>query len=310
MDITILIPAIRLTDCTVTVRPQDVAGATGLPPKTLLEGGKLNIINKRYLSALQTAKRTFSSEAARFGFLFHGLHIVPREREDEAMASIQERVIERGEQAKAELAAVYEDAVERQILEFPEWETLLRGKAPSLTELMAKISFAVIPVPFTASASQFGQEAFNKLAKEIVPALERDVASLAKGILEGPIGASGPVLVSSLNPVRELAWKLSGFRLIDPRIGPVASALEDALAGCPSTGHVPVSDQILVASLLKQMANPQTLWSITKAAGAAQQQSLPIPPTPAPTPVMQAKPVVAPVAPSNPVVRRSVAASF
>lgn len=284
----------------VTVAPQSLEGASGLPPRDLLTGGRLWLIGKEALAPLNTAKRAFCDVVAKYGFQHGGLDIVPREREGEVVQELKARVIDRGNRAREQFLDNYELATEAHIAQNPQWERLIREHQLPKEQVAARIRYDVLPMPLTASESSFGQRAYSALRAQLVPQLEASIAEEAAKLLKGPIG-TGSFSAGSLSPVRLMAARLRGFRALDKRIAPVADAIEAALVGAPTQGAVPPSIALVIGSLLRELSDPLRVLSTTHLAQRPQmalidEELAPAPSvvTPSSTAVISPVPIPAP----------------
>jgi hypothetical protein len=144
---------------------------------------------------------------------------------------------------KEEVRRSYEQRTAEWIAAHPGWEPVIERSIVPLDRVMGAIGFAFHPFQIqapTEEAANVGD--LGNAASTLNERLFREVAKEADALWERSLMGRANATMRTLKPIQGLRKKLSMLSFLDPRVGPVVDAIDDALEKLPKTGPLKGAD--------------------------------------------------------------------
>ena len=217
-----------------------------IPPSELLKDGRIALVPPGTLTALETIRTKARRTLAAAGIQLGRHYAIPGGvRTDGALAGL-EKLREKFNDELEVVIICLDDAIQRQIDRFPQWEAIIRSYRPTPESVRRAARFKVTAFEIISPEGAYGKKAFFEACGEIATGLVEEIVAtateLASAIDEGKktgLDADERLLV--------LLEKAQAFAYLHPEVESISGRLADALASTPT------------ADMLRRLANPVAL---------------------------------------------------
>ena len=239
------------------LQPNDFAHSQ-LPPEKLASLGSKRICNPAELKVFGTLKARAVSLLDKSGVRFLGGWAVPEKKAAEIVKSI-EAIQEDFNQAKKSFMARYDQAIQDWIGNNPGWEQMIATSVVSADYVSKRIAFnwqVFKVVNPTGRKKDILETGLQSEVGNLGGTLFDEVAKTAKDAFNKSFVNKSMITRKALSPLKSIQQKLSDLSFIEPRVAPVASLIETAIAKIPGRGAIQGNDLLLFQVLLVNLSDP------------------------------------------------------
>ena len=242
------------------LQPNDFAHSQ-LPPEKLASLGSKRICSPDELRIFGTLKARAVSLLDKSGVRFLGGWAIPEKKAAEIVKGI-EAIQEDFNQAKKSFMARYDQAIQDWIGNNPGWEQMIATSVVSADYVSKRIAFnwqvfkVVNPTGRKKDVLETGlQSEVGNLGGKLFD----EVAKTAKDAFNKSFVNKSMITRKALSPLKNIQQKLSDLSFIEPRVAPVASLIETAIAKIPGRGAIQGNDLLLFQVLLVNLSDPAAI---------------------------------------------------
>ena len=239
------------------LQPNDFAHSQ-LPPEKLASLGSKRICNPAELKVFGTLKARAVSLLDKSGVRFLGGWAIPEKKAAEIVKGI-EAIQEDFNQAKKSFMARYDQAIQDWIGNNPGWEQMIATSVVSADYVSKRIAFnwqVFKVVNPTGRKKDVLETGLQSEVGNLGGTLFDEVAKTAKEAFNKSFVNKSMITRKALSPLKNIQQKLSDLSFIEPRVAPVASLIETAIAKRPGRGAIQGNDLLLFQVLLVNLSDP------------------------------------------------------
>ena len=232
-----------------------------LPPEKLASLGSKRICNPSDLKVFSTLKARAVNVLDKSGVRFLGGWAIPEAKAAEIVNSL-DLIAEEFKIAKDKFIKNYDQAVQNWIKENPGWEKIIATSVVNADYVASRIAFnwqvfkvvnptgrkkALLGTGLQSEVSNLGGTLFDEIARTAQEAFKRSF--------------SGKSMITrkALSPLKGIQQKLSDLSFIEPRVAPVVSLIENAIARIPGRGAIQGPDLLMLQGLLTMISSPASM---------------------------------------------------
>ena len=242
------------------LQPNDFAHSQ-LPPEKLASLGSKRICNPAELKVFGTLKARAVSLLDKSGVRFLGGWAIPEKKAAEIVKGI-EAIQEDFNQAKKSFMARYDQAIQDWIGNNPGWEQMIATSVVSADYVSKRIAFnwqVFKVVNPTGRKKDVLETGLQSEVGNLGGTLFDEVAKTAKDAFNKSFVNKSMITRKALSPLKNIQQKLSDLSFIEPRVAPVASLIETAIAKIPGRGAIQGNDLLLFQVLLVNLSDPSAI---------------------------------------------------
>lgn len=253
LDVHIWSGSTRLNASDIGVDPDS------LPPGDLASLGSKKIYPKEDLNAFQTRKKEAIRALEKVGVRFLGgmTFACPESIYDdivEKLAGIKAQF----ERLKRELQSAYEHRCREWVAAHPGWEAVIERSLVPIERVMAATSFDFHPFKVREVApNQPGH--LENAGTTLAARMFEEVGKSADDMWRDSLMGKNRVTQRSVGVVRNIRQKLAMLAFVDPRVGPVVQAIDDALDKLPRTGPLEGADFTQLVGLVTFLSDVERM---------------------------------------------------
>ena len=161
--------------------------------------------------------------------------------------------------AKDKFMKNYDQAVQNWIKENPGWEKIIATSVVNADYVASRIAFnwqvfkvvnptgrkkALLETGLQSEVSNLGGTLFDEIARTAQEAFKRSFTGKSM------------ITRKALSPLKGIQQKLSDLSFIEPRVAPVVSLIENAIARIPGRGAIQGPDLLMLQGLLTMISAP------------------------------------------------------
>ncbi len=237
--------------------PTDLA-STSLPPERLASLGSKKVCNPETLRIFTTLKSRAVALLDRHGVRFLGGWALPDAHVPELLKALN-HLADEFTAAKDKFLTSYDESITAWIADNPGWEDLIARSLVRKDVVRSRLHFSwqmfKVAPPRRAGVGHSLVQTVQGLGQTLLA----DVAKGAADLWERSYAGKTEVSLKALQPLRLLHQKMAGLHFLEPRILPVVTMMEDALAQLPEKGPLRGSDLLSVQGLLSLLRDPDTV---------------------------------------------------
>ena len=232
-----------------------------LPPEKLASLGSKRICNPSDLKVFSTLKARAVNVLDKSGVRFLGGWAIPEAKAAEIVNGL-DLIAEEFKLAKDKFMKNYDQAVQNWIKENPGWEKIIATSVVNADYVASRIAFnwqvfkvvnptgrkkALLETGLQSEVSNLGGTLFDEIARIAQEAFKRSF--------------SGKSMVTrkALSPLKGIQQKLSDLSFIEPKVAPVVSLIENAIARIPGRGAIQGPDLFMLQGLLTMISAPASM---------------------------------------------------
>ena len=242
------------------LQPNDFAHSQ-LPPEKLASLGSKRICNPAELKVFGTLKARAVSLLDKSGVRFLGGWAIPEKKAAEIVKGI-EAIQEDFNQARKSFMARYDQAIQDWIGNNPGWEQMIATSVVSADYVSKRIAFnwqVFKVVNPTGRKKDILETGLQSEVGNLGGTLFDEVAKTAKDAFNKSFVNKSMITRKALSPLKNIQQKLSDLSFIEPRVAPVASLIETAIAKIPGRGAIQGNDLLLFQVLLVNLSDPAAI---------------------------------------------------
>ena len=242
------------------LQPNDFAHSQ-LPPEKLASLGSKRICSPDELRIFGTLKARAVSLLDKSGVRFLGGWAIPEKKAAEIVKGI-EAIQEDFNQAKKSFMARYDQAIQDWIGNNPGWEQMIATSVVSADYVSKRIAFnwqVFKVVNPTGRKKDVLETGLQSEVGNLGGTLFDEVAKTAKDAFNKSFVNKSMITRKALSPLKNIQQKLSDLSFIEPRVAPVASLIETAIAKIPGRGAIQGNDLLLFQVLLVNLSDPAAI---------------------------------------------------
>ena len=242
------------------LQPNDFAHSQ-LPPEKLASLGSKRICSPDELRIFGTLKARAVSLLDKSGVRFLGGWAIPEKKAAEIVKGI-EAIQEDFNQAKKSFMARYDQAIQDWIGNNPGWEQMIATSVVSADYVSKRIAFnwqVFKVVNPTGRKKDVLETGLQSEVGNLGGTLFEEVAKTAKDAFNKSFVNKSMITRKALSPLKNIQQKLSDLSFIEPRVAPVASLIETAIAKIPGRGAIQGNDLLLFQVLLVNLSDPAAI---------------------------------------------------
>ena len=242
------------------LQPNDFAHSQ-LPPEKLASLGSKRICNPAELKVFGTLKARAVSLLDKSGVRFLGGWAIPEKKAAEIVKGI-EAIQDDFNQAKKSFMARYDQAIQDWIGNNPGWEQMIATSVVSADYVSKRIAFnwqVFKVVNPTGRKKDVLETGLQSEVGNLGGTLFDEVAKTAKDAFNKSFVNKSMITRKALSPLKNIQQKLSDLSFIEPRVAPVASLIETAIAKIPGRGAIQENDLLLFQVLLVNLSDPAAI---------------------------------------------------
>lgn len=256
--VTLVVPRIRIWTGAATINREKVfEGASKMPPKKLITDGEIHLVARSRIAPLINQRAAVERKLEPYGAKFLGGHIVPNDKVDQCLSEMKDIEAQFNDELN-KLTSDLDMAYAEQEKEFPEWAQIMRLHQISHGQVSGRCRFEIAVLRIAQPVSPKAADAFDNSQDSVIAAVLVSLARNAKATQKLMIGRD-VIGQKLLNNVRDHVEKLHGFRFANPQVLPVANALRESLAKLPKKGDLDMVQTQLVAGIIAQLSDPETI---------------------------------------------------
>ena len=239
------------------LQPNDFAHSQ-LPPEKLASLGSKRICNPAELKVFGTLKARAVSLLDKSGVRFLGGWAIPEKKAAEIVKGIEAIQVDFN-QAKKSFMARYDQAIQDWIGNNPGWEQMIATSVVSADYVSKRIAFnwqVFKVVNPTGRKKDILETGLQAEVGNLGGTLFDEVAKTAKDAFNKSFVNKSMITRKALSPLKNIQQKLSDLSFIEPRVAPVASLIETAIAKIPGRGAIQGNDLLLFQVLLVNLSDP------------------------------------------------------
>ena len=232
-----------------------------LPPEKLASLGSKRICNPSDLKVFSTLKARAVNVLDKSGVRFLGGWAIPEAKAAE-IVNVLDIIAEEFKHAKDKFIKNYDQAVQNWIKENPGWEKIIATSVVNADYVASRIAFnwqvfkvvnptgrkkALLETGLQSEVSNLGGTLFDEIARTAQEAFKRSF--------------SGKSMITrkALSPLKGIQQKLADLSFIEPRVAPVVSLIENAIARIPGRGAIQGTDLLMLQGLLTMISAPASM---------------------------------------------------
>ena len=232
-----------------------------LPPEKLASLGSKRICNPSDLKVFSTLKARAVSVLDKSGVRFLGGWAIPEAKAAEIVNGL-DLIAEEFKHAKDKFMKNYDQAVQNWIKENPGWEKIIATSVVNADYVASRIAFnwqvfkvvnptgrkkALLETGLQSEVSNLGGTLFDEVARTAQEAFKRSF--------------SGKSMITrkALSPLKGIQQKLADLSFIEPKVAPVVSLIENAIARIPGRGAIQGPDLLMLQGLLTMISAPASM---------------------------------------------------
>ena len=232
-----------------------------LPPEKLASLGSKRICNPSDLKVFSTLKARAVNVLDKSGVRFLGGWAIPEAKAAEIVNGL-DLIAEEFKHAKDKFMKNYDQAVQNWIKENPGWEKIIATSVVNADYVASRIAFnwqvfkvvnptgrkkALLETGLQSEISNLGGTLFDEVARTAQEAFKRSF--------------SGKSMITrkALSPLKGIQQKLSDLSFIEPKVAPVVSLIENAIARIPGRGAIQGPDLLMLQGLLTMISAPASM---------------------------------------------------
>ena len=242
------------------LQPNDFAHSL-LPPEKLASLGSKRICSPDELRIFGTLKARAVSLLDKCGVRFLGGWAIPEKKAAEIVKGI-EAIQDDFNQAKKSFMARYDQAIQDWIGNNPGWEQMIATSVVSADYVSKRIAFnwqVFKVVNPTGRKKDVLETGLQSEVGNLGGTLFDEVAKTAKDAFNKSFVNKSMITRKALSPLKNIQQKLSDLSFIEPRVAPVASLIETAIAKIPGRGAIQGNDLLLFQVLLVNLSDPAAI---------------------------------------------------
>jgi hypothetical protein len=217
-----------------------------IPPVELLKDGRITLVPAGTLTALESIRKKAQRTLAAAGVQVGRLYAIPGgERTDSALAGL-EKLREKFSDELEVVIICLDDAIQRQIDRFPQWEGIIRNYRPTPESVRRAARFQLTAFRIEAPEGVYGKKAFHEACGEIASGLVEEIVTVATE-LASAIEDGKKTTVDADERLLVLLEKAQAFAYLHPEVESISGRLADALSSTPTP------------AALRRLANPVSL---------------------------------------------------
>ena len=232
-----------------------------LPPEKLASLGSKRICNPSDLKVFSTLKARAVNVLDKSGVRFLGGWAIPEAKAAEIVNGL-DLIAEEFKIAKDKFMKNYDQAVQNWIKENPGWEKIIATSVVNADHVASRIAFswqvfkvvnptgrkkALLETGLQSEVSNLGGTLFDEIARTAQEAFKRSFTGKSM------------ITRKALSPLKGIQQKLSDLSFIEPRVAPVVSLIENAIARIPGRGAIQGPDLLMLQGLLTMISAPQSM---------------------------------------------------
>ena len=232
-----------------------------LPPEKLASLGSKRICNPSDLKVFSTLKARAVNVLDKSGVRFLGGWAIPEAKAAEIVNGL-DLIAEEFKHAKDKFMKNYDQAVQNWIKENPGWEKIIATSVVNADYVASRIAFnwqvfkvvnptgrkkTLLETGLQYEVSNLGGTLFDEIAKEARNAFNRSFMSKSM------------ITRKALSPLKGIQQKLSDLSFIEPKVAPVVSLIENAIARIPGRGAIQGPDLLMLQGLLTMISAPASM---------------------------------------------------
>ena len=232
-----------------------------LPPEKLASLGSKRICNPSDLKVFSTLKARAVNVLDKSGVRFLGGWAIPEANAAEIVKGL-DLIAEEFKIAKDKFIKNYDQAVQNWIKENPGWEKIIATSVVNADYVASRIAFnwqvfkvvnptgrkkALLETGLQSEVSNLGGTLFGEIARTAQEAFKRS------------FNGKSMITRKALSPLKGIQQKLSDLSFIEPKVAPVVSLIENAIARIPGRGAIQGSDLLMLQGLLTMISAPQSM---------------------------------------------------
>jgi hypothetical protein len=232
-----------------------------LPPEKLASLGSKRICSPAELKVFGTLKARAVSLLDKSGVRFLGGWAIPETTAAEIVKGL-DLIAEEFKHAKDKFMKNYDQAVQNWIKENPGWEKIIATSVVNADYVASRIAFnwqvfkvvnpagrkkALLETGLQSEISNLGGTLFDEIAKVAREAFNKSF-----------VGKS-VITRKALSPLKGIQQKLHDLSFIEPKVAPVVSLIENAIARIPGRGAIQGPDLLMLQGLLNMISAPQSM---------------------------------------------------
>ena len=232
-----------------------------LPPEKLASLGSKRICNPSDLKVFSTLKARAVNVLDKSGVRFLGGWAIPEAKAAEIVNGL-DLIAEEFKHAKDKFMKNYDQAVQNWIKENPGWEKIIATSVVNADYVASRIAFnwqvfkvvnptgrkkALLETGLQSEVSNLGGTLFDEIARTAQEAFKRSFTGKSM------------ITRKALSPLKGIQQKLSDLSFIEPRVAPVVSLIENAIARIPGRGAIQGPDLLMLQGLLTMISAPASM---------------------------------------------------
>ena len=232
-----------------------------LPPEKLASLGSKKICDPKELKVFGTLKARAVSLLDKSGVRFLGGWAIPETTAADIVKGL-DLIAEEFKIAKDKFMKNYDQAVQNWIKDNPGWEKIIATSVVNADYVASRIAFnwqvfkvvnptgrkkALLETGLQSEVSNLGGTLFDEVARTAQEAFKRSF--------------SGKSMITrkALSPLKGIQQKLADLSFIEPKVAPVVSLIENAIARIPGRGAIQGPDLLMLQGLLTMISAPQSM---------------------------------------------------
>ena len=232
-----------------------------LPPEKLASLGSKRICNPSDLKVFSTLKARAVNVLDKSGVRFLGGWAIPEAKAAEIVNSL-DMIAEEFKIAKDKFMKNYDQAVQNWIKENPGWEKIIATSVVNADYVASRIAFnwqvfkVVNPTGRKKALLETGlQSEVNNLGGTLFD----EIAKVAREAFNKSFIGKSMITRKALSPLKGIQQKLADLSFIEPKVAPVVSLIENAIARIPGRGAIQGPDLLMLQGLLTMISAPASM---------------------------------------------------
>jgi len=232
-----------------------------LPPEKLASLGSKRICNPSDLKVFSTLKARAVNVLDKSGVRFLGGWAIPEAKAAEIVNGL-DLIAEEFKLAKDKFMKNYDQAVQNWIKENPGWEKIIATSVVNADYVASRIAFnwqvfkvvnptgrkkALLETGLQSEVSNLGGTLFDEIGRTAQEAFKRSFTGKSM------------ITRKALSPLKNIQQKLNDLSFIEPKVAPVVSLIENAIARIPGRGAIQGPDLLMLQGLLTMISAPQSM---------------------------------------------------
>jgi hypothetical protein len=232
-----------------------------LPPEKLASLGSKRICNPSDLKVFSTLKARAVNVLDKSGVRFLGGWAIPEAKAAEIVNGL-DLIAEEFKHAKDKFMKNYDQAVQNWITENPGWEKIIATSVVNADYVASRIAFnwqvfkvvnptgrkkALLETGLQSEVSNLGGTLFDEIARTAQEAFKRSFTGKSM------------ITRKALSPLKNIQQKLNDLSFIEPKVAPVVSLIENAIARIPGRGAIQGPDLLMLQGLLTMISAPASM---------------------------------------------------